>query len=235
MSAAPFVTAVLLAGGRGERVGEEGPKQFLDLAGRPMFAHPLEVLEQSPMVSAVVVVLPESIPDFVDEHLHASKIVSIASGGATRQSSLGQGLECLPEATDIVLVHDAARPLVRNALINRVLEGFDGACHGVACAIEVEDAVKEVSSSGDVIAARVRRGLWRAQTPQAFLRDSLDDALARADAEGVQCEDCSELLTRVGYRVRVVEGDPWNLKVTRPKDVSLAEAILNARAGARGG
>lgn len=232
MAAPVFVTAVLLGGGRGKRTGDETPKQFLDLAGRPMVAHALGTLDASPRVSAVVVVLPEDRPRFVEEHLDKEKLVSIATGGPTRQASLSCGLECLPEDTAIVLVHDAARPLVTNMLIEKALDGFDGGCHGVVCAIRADDAIKEVSEDGDVLAARNREGLWRAQTPQVFLRDSLEDALARADADGIEVEDCSELLTRVGYRVRIVEGDPWNLKVTRPTDIALAEAILTARVDA---
>lgn len=233
MSQNEFVTAVLLAAGRGERAEESTPKQFLDLAGRPMFVHPLEALEQAEAVAAIVVVLPEERPDFVEEHLSKDKICSITNGGASRQASLGQGLECLPEQTAVVLVHDAARPLLDQKLIHRVLSGFDGAFHGVVSAVPMDDSVKEVSEGREILSARMRRSLWRAQTPQGFLRDSLEDALARADADGVECDDCSELLTRSGYRVKVVEGDPWNLKVTRPRDVSLAEAILAARADAR--
>jgi 2-C-methyl-D-erythritol 4-phosphate cytidylyltransferase len=198
-----------------------------------MFVHPLEALDRAARVSAIVVVLPEERPDFVDEHLSKEKICSIANGGASRQVSLGQGLECLPEETTVVLVHDAARPLLDRRLIDRVLDGFDGSFHGVISAIPMDDSIKEVSDAREILSARARRSLWRAQTPQAFLRDSLEDALARADAEGIDCDDCSELLTRAGYRVKVVEGDPWNLKVTRPKDVSLAEAILAARADAK--
>lgn len=229
MSEADFVTAILLAAGRGSRAGSELPKQFLELAGRPMLLHPIETLRASARVSALVIVLPEERPPAIDEALDLPEVASITAGGPERQSSLGEGMVCIPDETSIVLVHDAARPLLRPELIDRVLDALDGAHHGAICAVAVDDAIKEVSADSEILAAKARNGLWRAQTPQAFLRESLEDALARTEADGVSCEDCSEMLTRAGYRVKVVEGDPWNLKVTLPKDLSLAEYILRAR------
>lgn len=233
MTGRDYVTAILLAAGRGERAGAQISKQFLDLAGRPMLVRPLETLDASPRVSSIVVVVPEERGLFDDEVRHLRKVSSIASGGATRQASLAEGMTCIPEETSVVLVHDGARPLLRPELIDRVLDALDGSHHGAVCALAVEDAIKEVSIEGEIVAARPRTHLQRAQTPQAFLRGSLEDALARAIADGAECEDCSEMLTRAGYRVKVVEGDPWNIKVTFAKDIYLAESILRARAEAR--
>lgn len=240
-----FVTAILLAGGRGERANAGAvagdaaallpdlPKQFADLAGRPVLVHPLETLAASPRVSSIVVVLPEDGSSFDAEALRHPKVASIATGGPTRQASLGEGMACIPEETSVVLVHDAARPLLPTELIDGVLGGLDGSHHGAICALPVEDAIKEVSADERIVVARARRGLWRAQTPQAFLRASLEDAIARAVAGGIDCEDCSEMLTRAGYLVKVVRGDPWNIKITFTKDFYLAESILRARSEAR--
>jgi 2-C-methyl-D-erythritol 4-phosphate cytidylyltransferase len=236
MTGRPFVTAVVLAGGSGERFGADVAKQFLDLAGRPMLAHALAAMERTRQVTATVVVLPVERPPFVDLALKGlAKLSSVTNGGPTRQASLGEGLICLPEETEIVLVHDAARPAVQPSLIARVvaaLEDGDGPHaidtpnDGAVPAVPVDDALKEVTSEGLVVGRRSRAGLWRAQTPQGFRRECIEDALARADAEGTLCEDCAEMVVRAGYRVRVVPGDPINLKATRREDLRLLEALL---------
>lgn len=221
-----FVTAILLAGGSGKRIGGV-PKQFLDVGGRPMLVHSLLALEATARVSAVVVVLPEVSPPFVGEAIALPKVRSVAIGGSTRQASLGEGLICIPDETAVVLVQDAARPLLTPGLVDRVLDGFDGSCEGVVCAIPVDDALKSVSLADQtVLESRSRSSLWRAQTPQAFLRACLEDSLARADARGLASEDCSEMAVRAGYKVRVVRGDRGNLKVTEQEDLRLCEALL---------
>lgn len=211
------------------RLGSRLPKQFVEVAGHPMIKHSIKAFEASALVDAVVVVLPEERPTFVDEELRSEKIASVTSGGAARQTSLAEGLACLPEESAIVLVHDAARPMITPALIQRVIEGVGNEFVGAVCGLPVEDAVKEVSAQGEIISTRRREGLWRAQTPQAFLRGPLEDSLARADAEGIVCDDCSEMVTRAGYKVRAVMGDPLNIKVTVKRDLILCEKLLAGR------
>jgi 2-C-methyl-D-erythritol 4-phosphate cytidylyltransferase len=201
-------------------------KQFMDLSGKPVLIHSLNVIESAQEIDAAVLVLPQDRPRFIDQEIDQPKVCSITGGGPTRQASLSQGLVCLPDETDIVVVHDAARPLASPALFGSVVNGIRQGFHGCVAALTMDDAVKEVSSSGEIHGSRSKTGLWRAQTPQAFLRSPLEDALTRADAEGIEAEDCSELLIRAGYRVSVVEGEVSNLKVTRPKDLWLCESIL---------
>jgi 2-C-methyl-D-erythritol 4-phosphate cytidylyltransferase len=230
----PFVTAVVLAGGSGVRFGADVAKQFLDLAGQPMLTHALAAFERSPEVAATIVVLPVERPPFVDLALGGlAKLASVTNGGPTRQASLSEGLVCLPDETEIVLVHDAARPAVQPSLIARVVDALgddeddlDVPYDGAIPAIPVDDALKEVTEEGLVVGRRARAGLWRAQTPQGFRRECLEDALARADAEGILCEDCAEMAVRAGYRIRTVPGDPTNLKATRREDLRLLEALL---------
>ena len=223
------VTAVVLAAGRGDRAGSEVPKQFLEIARRPMLAHSLSALSASDSVDAIVVVLPEQRPSFIEEELKIPKIASVTDGAETRQGSLAEGLVCLPEGTSVVLVHDAARPLLTKALIDRVLGGLDEFFDGAICALPVDDALKEVTIDEEVVGNLPRRGAWRAQTPQVFSRRPLEEALALADAEQRVCDDCSEMLLRAGFRVRAVMGEPWNLKVTTKADLNFAEAILLSR------
>jgi 2-C-methyl-D-erythritol 4-phosphate cytidylyltransferase len=223
------VTAVLLAAGRGDRAGGEVPKQFLEIARRPMLAHSLSALAASDSVDAIVVVLPEQRPSFIEDELKIPKIASLTVGAETRQGSLAEGLVCLPGETTVVLVHDAARPLLTTALIDRVQGGLDESFDGAICALPVDDALKEVTLDGEIVGNLPRRGAWRAQTPQVFSRGPLEEALALADAEQRVCDDCSEMLLRAGFRVRAVKGEPWNLKVTTKADLNLAEAILLSR------
>lgn len=212
------------------RLGSRLPKQFVEVAGHPMITHSIKAFEASAPIQAIIVVLPEERPSFVDEEIRSEKIVSVTSGGPTRQASLSEGLTCLPEGTGVVLIHDAARPMVTPELVERVVEGVADEFVGAICGLPVEDALKEVSSEGEITSARRREGLWRAQTPQAFLRRPLEESLARADAEGIAGDDCSEIVTRAGYKVRAVMGDPLNIKVTFKRDLILCEKLLGGRA-----
>jgi 2-C-methyl-D-erythritol 4-phosphate cytidylyltransferase len=222
------VTAVVLAAGRGQRVGSDVPKQFLQLGTRPMLNLSLAVFEAGPAISAVVVAVPADDPHKPDL-AEFSKVVAEVAGGASRQASLQNALGSLPEGTDVVLVHDAARPLLDQPLVDSLLAALDASCDGVIPAIPLEDTVKKVSEDRMVTEEVDRSGIWRVQTPQVFRREVLEDALAKAVAAGLESTDCSQMLTSAGYRVRVVEGDPLNFKVTRAADLWLAERILASR------
>ena len=174
--------------------------------------------------------MPQDLRERLEASLGAGpKVVAVTGGGRIRQESLARGLACVPSGAGVVVVHDAARPIVSPAFIDTVVagvaEGFDGAIS----AVPVDDAIKEVAEGGEILAPRSREGLWRAQTPQAFARECLETSLAKALADGVVCDDCSEMATRAGYRVRVVPGDPRNIKVTRPGDLELCEGLLHGR------
>lgn len=236
-------TAILLAGGKGERLGGDTPKQFLELAGKPLFWHSLDVFEGSPFVDAVVLVVPSGAFDWpplnqdeVNQDERFPKVFAVITGGETRQGSVAQGMANLPEGTEIVLVHDAARPLLEGGLIESLLSQLNAACEGAIPAIPLEDAIKRVASDGFVEAEVDRREIWRVQTPQAFWREPLEESLRAAQGLAIDAPDCSHMLTRAGYRVKIVQGDPLNLKVTRPADFHLAEMILHGRQPAiRGG
>ncbi len=212
------------------RWGSDKPKQFQDLGDRPMIEHCLLAFERSPSVASVIVVLP------ADNELDLSKFTKVQStttGGPTRQASLAEGLICLPDETDVVVVHDAARPFVSRELIDTVVAAVDPPFDGALAALPLDDALREADSEMEMIRAASRSGLYRAQTPQAFTRGCIEESLHRAQADGFESEDCSELAIRAGFKVKVVSGDPLNLKITRPVDLALAEAILamNKRQG----
>jgi len=217
--------ALVVAAGTGERLGIDRPKAFADLRGRPLLAESLDRLDRSPWVDAIVVAAApgwEEPSILLSEELATTKVVSCVTGGATRAESVRAALADVSEEAIVVLVHDAARPLVDDAVIERVLkplgEGFDGAVP----ALPVPDTLKRVEL-GVVLETVSRDGLFGAQTPQAFLAPALRSAYS-GDLSGAT--DCASLVERSGGRVAVVEGDRRLLKVTTPEDLALGESWL---------
>ena len=219
------VWAVLVAAGRGERLGGKRPKSFVGLAGRPLLAESLERLDASDWVDAVVVVAP---PDWEEpaillaEEIGAAKVRAAVAGGETRSDSVRAGLAEVPEDAAVVLVHVAARPLLADEVIERVLgalgEGWDGAVPGLPLA----DTVKR--ADGSAVAETVdRAGLYAIQTPQAFVAETFRRALA---GDLGDASDCAGFVEAAGGRVAIVEGDPRLLKVTTRRDLEFVETLL---------
>jgi 2-C-methyl-D-erythritol 4-phosphate cytidylyltransferase len=217
--------ALIAAAGAGERLGIDRPKAFAALGGRPLLAESIERLDRSEVVDAVVVAAPAGWEEpviLLAEELAASKVSACVTGGATRAESVALAFAEVPEEALVVLVHDASRPLLDDAVLERLLvplgEGFDGAVP----VLPVADTLKRVRD-GSVVETVERDGLVAAQTPQAFLRPSLARALA-GDLDAAT--DCASLVERAGGRIAVVDGDPRLLKVTTPSDLALVESWL---------
>lgn len=225
--------AIVVAAGKGERMGEGPRKQFRLLRGKPVLYWSLEAFSKAPSVEAIIVVVPAGEVRRIEEELAASfpgKVARVVEGGASRAESVRRGLEALPEACEWVLVHDAARPLVTTALIERVLEGAweTGAA---TAAVRMADTVKEGDERGRVLRTLDRSRLWRVQTPQAFRRRLLWEA-HRAAMAAEPTDDC-QLVEALGAEVRLVEGDPSNLKITTESDWALVQALSGQNAPAR--
>jgi len=220
------VWAVLAAAGRGERLGSERPKAFARLGARPLLAESLERLEGSDWIDAIVIAAPpewEEPSILVAEEIAATKVSSAVTGGETRSESVRLALADVPEDAAAVLVHDAARPLLPEDVIERVLaplgEGWDGAVP----VLPLSDTIKRIE--GEQVVETLPRGeLVAAQTPQAFAADALRRALAGGDVSGAT--DCASLVEARGGRIKVVEGDPRLLKVTDGSDLALVETWL---------
>jgi len=217
--------ALIAAAGSGERLGIDRPKAFAALGGRPLLAESLDRLERCDLVDAIVVAAPpgwEEPSILLAEELAAAKVVACVTGGATRAESVALAFAEVPEEALVVVVHDAARPLLDEAVLERLLvplaEGYDGALP----ALVVADTLKRVRA-GAVVETVDREGLVAAQTPQAFLAATLRRAFAGDLAEAT---DCASLVERAGGRVAVVDGDPRLLKVTTPADLALVESWL---------
>jgi 2-C-methyl-D-erythritol 4-phosphate cytidylyltransferase len=219
------VWAILVAAGRGERLGTGQPKAFAKLGELPLLAEPLRRLDDSEWVDAIIVVAPpgwEEPAILLAEEIGAAKVRAVVPGGETRAESVRSGLAEVPGDAAVVLVHDAARPLLTDEVIVRVLaplgEGWDGAIPGLA----VSDTVKRLGADGGVVETVARDGLWAVQTPQAFPADTL----RRAVASGADATDCAGLVEAGGGRVKVVAGDPLLLKVTTPDDLARVASLL---------
>jgi 2-C-methyl-D-erythritol 4-phosphate cytidylyltransferase len=216
---------VLVAAGTGSRLGGEHPKAFAALGERPLLAESLERLDLSDWIDAIVVAAPvdwEEPTILLAEELVASKVASVVTGGATRAESVRNALAEVAADALVVLVHDAARPLVDDEVIERVLGGLAEGVDGVVPGLPVSDTVKRVER-GVVMETVAREGLVTVQTPQAFIADRLRSAYA-GDLSGAT--DCASLVERAGGRIGVVEGDARLLKVTTPNDLELVERLL---------
>jgi 2-C-methyl-D-erythritol 4-phosphate cytidylyltransferase len=219
------VWAILAAAGRGDRLGLDRPKAFAPLNDRPLIAEPLERLDASEWIEGIVVAAP---PDWeepcilVAEEVAAGKVAGTVTGGATRSESVRAALAEVPDDAAIVLVHDAARPLVTDEVIERVITGLGDGWDGAVPALPISDAVKRVE--GETVAETLDRvDLVVAQTPQAFVASVLRDALS---GDVSTAADCASLVEARGGKVRVVPGDLRLLKVTEPSDLELVAGWL---------
>ncbi|HSB55177.1 MAG TPA: 2-C-methyl-D-erythritol 4-phosphate cytidylyltransferase [Gemmatimonadales bacterium] len=227
------IGVVIVAAGQGSRMGGGTPKQYRDLAGIPMLLRSLRPFTAHPDVEHVVVVLPPgdvaAPPPWLAGLIGGS--LSLVAGGAERSDSVSHGLSALPGHCAIVLVHDAARPLVDRPTIDRVVAvARSGA--GAVPAIPLGDTLKEAAPDDPALRIRgtvPRERLWRAQTPQGFSRPLLEEAYARARGEGVRGTDDAMLLERLGATVRLVPGSSLNFKVTTDEDFRLAELVVRSR------
>ena len=219
------VWALLLAAGTGKRLGEERPKAFVRFGELPLLAEPLRRLEDSEWIDAIVIVVPadwEEPAILLAEELSATKVVAAVVGGSTRAESVRIALAEVPEEVVVALVHDAARPLLTDELIERVLAPLSEGWDGVVPALPLADTIKRVRDEM-VVETVDRSDLVAAQTPQAFLAPVLRRA---CESGGADATDCAALVERAGGRVKVVTGDPRLLKVTTPADLELLASWL---------
>ena len=222
------VGVVIVGAGSGSRVGGAELKQFRWVAGKPMLLHSVQAFHARPDVAMVVVVLPKAFAADPPPWLFQCDIdrLLVSVGGRERAESVANGLEDLPEEVEYVLVHDAARPLVGDDVIDRVI-GAARAGEGAIAALPVVDTLKRVDEEGRVVETVDRVGLWRAQTPQGFPRDMIERAHALARRDGVVATDDAALCERLGLPVRVVRGSERALKVTEEGDFVRAEALAS--------
>lgn len=224
-----FAAAVIVAAGRGERFGA-ATKVLAEVGGRPMLAWTLDAVESARSVREVIVVTGEHTASAIQELIDAGSWrypIRIVTGGSKRHDSVMAGVRAVPDDTELVLIHDAARPLVTGELFDSCAQS--ARMYGAAIvAVPVSDTIKRVV--GHKVTETIPRSeLWAAQTPQAFRRDLLVAASERAGSPDREFTDEASLLELLGYTVKVVIGTPSNIKVTHAHDLDVADALLRRR------
>ena len=223
------VVAIIVAAGSGNRFGSKTPKQFLELAGKPVLFHALQRFEDAPSINGIILVLRAAeISGFLEQaaKYNLQKLNRVVAGGATRLESVWNGFQQINSNTaKTVAVHDGARPLVTVAEIERTIEKAGET--GAACLVApVTDTIKEITPDGAILRTIDRNSLRRALTPQCFSYELLRRALSEIDVLSEAATDESFLIEKLGQHVSIVEGSARNIKITVPEDLILAEMLL---------
>jgi 2-C-methyl-D-erythritol 4-phosphate cytidylyltransferase len=226
-------TAIIAAAGKGLRMGGKTRKQYLAIAGIPVLARTLMVFNACPAIDRIIAVIPQEDFDFCKENvltfLVPQKPVDLVPGGDERQASVYKGICAVDDSGSIVVVHDGVRPFVSKADIVkciRAAETFGAAIVGVPA----QDTLKILDDEGCIDKTIERRGIWQAQTPQAFECRLLKTAHETASREGFTGTDDAALVERLGRKIKMVKGQKFNIKITTPEDVLLAEALIRLKA-----
>ncbi|MBN1902679.1 2-C-methyl-D-erythritol 4-phosphate cytidylyltransferase [Candidatus Sumerlaeota bacterium] len=224
-------TALIMAAGRGRRLGDETPKQFHRLMDKPLLNYCLEAFEYMPEIDSMIVVLPPEYAQMVQVRMdlkHFQKIVDIVAGGDRRQDSVWNGLKAIPEITEYVLIHDGVRPFppireTRKAL--EVAREFGAAI----LALPITDTVKVGGQDDNIQMTLDRSNLWAAQTPQIFRKKLLLEGYQKGQRENKTFTDDAAAVENLGYPVRLAPGSPYNIKITQVEDLNLAAGIFQSR------
>jgi 2-C-methyl-D-erythritol 4-phosphate cytidylyltransferase/2-C-methyl-D-erythritol 2,4-cyclodiphosphate synthase len=235
-----FVTAILAAGGRGRRFGGARLKQLVEIGGRPMLERSVDAFLAHPAIDEIVVALPDELVSNPPAYLRdRAKAVRVVGGGERRQDSVGNAFRAASPGSEVFVIHDAARPFASAGLITRTLEAAAESGAALA-ALAARDTVKRVdqkaldrwpASAGLLVAETLpRETVFLAQTPQAFRRHVLHDALACGERDAIDATDEAALAERAGHQVRIVEGEATNIKITTAEDLPIAEAIARSAA-----
>lgn len=227
------IAAIVPAAGLGKRMGSDQEKQFLELAGKPIIVHTLMALSLNPNISEIyLVTLKEKVEygrrELVEKY-QLAKVSQIVAGGAQRQDSVANGLLALQTIPDLILVHDGVRPLVSQDTINRVIAAAQEFGAAIA-ALPVKETIKAVDADGLVRHTLERSQLWTVQTPQVFRYQLFKEALKQAQQQNFYATDEAGLVERIGHPVKVVPGNPENIKITTPEDLAIAEYWLGKTA-----
>ncbi len=222
------MSAIIVAGGAGERLGGPIPKQFHCIGGKPILYHALAAFERCEAIQDIILVATEDWLAYVSQEIvdkfAVTKIRKIVCGGEKRQDSVYAGLQAMEGSSDYVAVHDAVRPFIKVRKIADVVTAAQQFGAAVL-AVKPKDTIK-IEEAGFVDSTPSRANLWSVQTPQVFKHDLLEEAHIRARADQVYDTDDAALVERIGHRVKIVPGDEDNIKITVPLDLKLAEILI---------
>ena len=218
--------AIIVAAGSGERLGAGKPKAFVALGGKPLVAHSVAAFRAASSIDQIVVVVPPTA-EAADLRALGEGVVT-TGGGQTRQESVSAGLDACSSDVRVVAVHDAARPLVTPGLIDRTVAALAPPWDAVAPGMRVADTLKLLDSRFAVLRTIDRTGVWAVQTPQVSTRATLERVHARVASTADAATDDLSLIERAGGRVRLIDGDPSNFKITHVEDLAFAAQVLGA-------
>ena len=224
----PICTAVIVAAGKGKRMGTEISKQFLPLGGKEILAHTVEKFEKAENIRDIILVTGEdSLQDVQDmtQEYGWGKIRSIVAGGKERQDSVWNGLQEVPADAEIVLIHDGVRPFVTEDILNVSIE-TTLEMGGCVAGVPAKDTIKICSNENIAVATPDRSTLWQIQTPQTFRRELIMKAYEQAKADGFVGTDDASLAEYSGYSVKVIMGSYRNIKITTKEDLLIGEVFL---------
>ena len=226
--------AIILAGGAGKRMGAATNKQFLLIDNKPIIVHTLEIFENCRSIDSIfLVVNQKDLPVIQKEILETyrfKKVTKVVIGGMLRQDSVRNGLEAIEGQCDIVVIHDGARPFVSPSFIEKgifLMEMFDAVIPG----LPAKDTIKAVSKEGFVSKTLPRDSLWQVQTPQTFKYELIVKAYREGMAKKLYGYDDATFIEHLGKKVKVIEGSPYNMKITTPEDLIIAQGILSQLKG----
>lgn len=220
------ITAIIPAAGAGERFGEK--KQLKLLNGRPLIFHTIQPFINSELINEIIVVVPKENVNQVGREFKStltSKKIEVISGGKTRQQSVNNGLKMSNIESELICIHDGVRPFLTVTLIEKVIKaaiGHDGAI----LATPSSDTIKRVLGN-QILETLPREEIWRAQTPQVFLKSALEEAIEVAIDENLEGTDEASILEKIGYQIGFIEGSSLNIKITTKEDWIFAKAIYN--------
>ena len=228
------IKVIIAAAGSGRRMGRETPKPYLSLAGQPLILHTLMKFQNSEIVDDIVLVVRENeltrVKDEIITGYHLTKVTQVIEGGQERQDSVACGLKQIWDVNvnndhDIVMVHDGARPFVSEDMIRECVNGVQD-CGACIMGLKITDTIKKVGDENIITDTIPKKELWIAQTPQCFRLSLLREAVLCAERDGFYGTDEAALVERLPHPVRVIPGSFWNIKITYPGDVRIAEKIL---------
>lgn len=222
--------AIILAGGAGKRMGAPTSKQFLLLDNKPIIAHTLQAFEECRSIDGIYLVVGQKdlpvIQEEILEQYKFHKLMKLVIGGRLRQDSVRNGLEAIENGCEIVVIHDGVRPFLSTSFIEKTLslmEMYDA----IIPAIPVKDTIKVISKEGFVVKTLERESLWHIQTPQTFKYELILKAYRDGMAKKLYGYDDAMFLETLGTKVKVIEGSPFNIKITTPEDLTIAQGMLS--------
>lgn len=225
-----MISAIIVAGGKGKRMGQKISKQYIRIGEKEIIARTIEVFQKSKCIDDIVLVVPESDSDFCKRDIvnkyKFTKVKHVILGGRERQESVYNGLKYCNDETELVLIHDGVRPFVDDDIIKKSIEAARkiGAC---TAAVPVKDTIKVIGEDGLSVETPERSRLWAIQTPQTFKYELILEAHERAKKEGFNGTDDTMLVEHIGHKVGVIMGSYTNIKITTKEDIAFAEAILH--------